>query len=202
MQGVLLGEFANAEAPEAKRFIERAAREGRRSLLLMNVNPGRGVGVVDGDGGSPLDSAVAGPGPQLPFLYLTNDARRIDGATTNTRFGPNGAMFATRNISPVNLAAAATLQALAGSELLVRYDAQRQTAAYWRFHETLGDTRENPITFEACPSHIPLLAPSMSTLSVRQEEGEGEYSSRGRLHDFSDGGDTGSSACPPLSLPS
>eukprot|EP00966_Prymnesium_polylepis_P041634 966681-Prymnesium_polylepis.1 len=72
----------------------------------MRVNQGRGVALVDGDGGAALGRSGSGSGPEPPYLFLANDARRVPGARPNARFGSNGAMFATRDVAPADLATA------------------------------------------------------------------------------------------------
>jgi len=141
--GTILGAFASTETPDAKAQIEKWAREGRTSMLAFRVGnvPGEGVSVIDGHGSGP------------PFLWRANDARSTP-RPVNVRFNANGYGVATRNTPAADLNAA-SLAAIAGSELLASYE--EGGAGYWALHKTLGE-QTNPITFERSGGALPLLS--------------------------------------------
>ena len=131
--GVVLGTFADIDSAAPRAQIEAWAREGRSSMLVMRVQPGEGWSVVDGANGP------------SPLLHRINDARGIAGRSNNVRFNENGYALTTRNLPAADLQAA-TLAAIAPSELFVSYEAG--APGYWRIHRTLGQNT-NPVIVEA-----------------------------------------------------
>lgn len=150
--GTILGAFANIESPDAKRQVEKWAREGRTSMIAYRVRSGEGVSVVDGHGSGP------------PFLWRANDARgttRVPNITfSNTGFG-----VALRTI-PAADPSVGSLAEVAASEILVSYE--KGGSGYWQIHQSLGDA-DNPITFDAHGGQsigktLPLLSLKVSKL--------------------------------------
>ena len=68
------------------------------------------------------------------------------GRSNNVRCNENGYALTTRNMLAADLQAA-TLAAIAPSELFVSYEAG--APGYWRVHRTLGQNISNPVVVEA-----------------------------------------------------
>ena len=129
--GCVLERFAESEGTAAHLNMGRYAQEGRRHLLLMIVNDGEDVALVDGIGGS------------LPKIFMANDARGMrspdnshNPMRNNTRFGRDGRghlyKMGGRAIPAANLAAT-TLKELWRSELLVSY-----SSFFWNLQNRVG----------------------------------------------------------------
>lgn len=129
--GSVVARFADPESRSAKEAMARYAQEDRQHLLLMRVNDGEDMALVDGVGGS------------LPKISMVNDARGLhspDNPHTpmrnNTRFGKDGRGFLYKmpgRAIPAADLAATSLTELWRSELLVSY-----SSFFWNMQKRLG----------------------------------------------------------------